>query len=97
MEKRYGPESRRFFSLLTLVGIAFAGIPGSLYAGGRVTEVLFGFESIVPGVIGLALAAGSYAMLGGLRTVIVTDFIQCTLLVLGGSVMLFAGLHALGG
>ena len=97
LEKRYGPESRRFFSLLTLVGIAFAGIPGALYAGGRVTEVLFGFDSIVPGVVGLALAAGSYATLGGLRTVIVTDFIQCTLLVLGGSVMLFAGLHVLGG
>ena len=97
LEKRYGPESRRFFSLLTLVGISFAGIPGSLYAGGRVTEVLFGFDSIVPGVVGLALAAGSYAMLGGLRTVIVTDFIQCTLLVLGGIVMLFTGLHVLGG
>ncbi len=80
LEKRYGPESRRFFSLTTLVGMAFAGIPGALYAGGRVTEVLFGFDSIVPGVVGLALAAGSYAMLGGLRTVIVTDFIQCTLL-----------------
>ena len=49
LERRYGPESRRFFSLLTLVTIAFAGIPGSLYAGGRVMEVLFGFESIVPG------------------------------------------------
>jgi SSS family solute:Na+ symporter len=97
LEKRYGPESRRFFSFLTLMGMAFAGIPGSLYAGGRVTEVLFGFDSIVPGVIGLALAAGSYAMLGGLRTVIVTDFIQCTLLVLGGSLMLFTGLHVLGG
>ena len=97
LEKRYGPESRRFFSLLTLIGISFAGIPGALYAGGRVAEVLFGFDSIVPGVVGLALAAGSYAMLGGLRTVIVTDFIQCTLLVLGGVVMLFTGLHVLGG
>jgi|MDTC01.2.fsa_nt_gb SSS family solute:Na+ symporter len=97
LEKRYGPESRRFFSLLTLVGIAFAGIPGALYAGGRVTEVLFGFDSIIPGVVVLALAAGSYAMLGGLRTVILTDFIQCTLLVVGGGVMLFTGLHFLGG
>ena len=97
LERRYGPESRRFFSLLTLVSIAFAGIPGGLYAGGRVTEVLFGFDSIVPGVVVLALAAGSYAMLGGLRTVILTDFIQCTLLIVGGSVMLFTGLHFLGG
>lgn len=97
LERRYGPESRRFFSLLTLVTIAFAGIPGSLYAGGRVMEVLFGFESIVPGVLILALAAGPYAMVGGLRAVILTDFVQCLLLVVGGVVMLWIGLGHLGG
>ena len=97
LERRYGPESRRFFSLLTLVTIAFAGIPGSLYAGGRVMEVLFGFESIVPGVLILALAAGPYAMVGGLRAVILTDFVQCLLLVVGGVAMLWIGLDYLGG
>ena len=97
LERRYGPESRRFFSLLTLVTIAFAGIPGSLYAGGRVMEVLFGFESIVPGVLILALAAGPYAMVGGLRAVILTDFVQCLLLVVGGVAMLWIGLSHLGG
>ena len=97
LERRYGPESRRFFSLLTLVTIAFAGIPGSLYAGGRVMEVLFGFESIVPGVLILALAAGPYAMVGGLRAVILTDFVQCLLLVVGGVAMLWIGLDHLGG
>ena len=97
LERRYGPESRRFFSLLTLVTIAFAGIPGSLYAGGRVMEVLFGFESIVPGVLILALAAGPYAMVGGLRAVILTDFVQCLLFVVGGVAMLWIGLDYLGG
>ena len=97
LERRYGPESRRFFSFITLVSITFAGIPGSLYAGGRVMEVLFGFESIVPGVLILALAAGPYAMAGGLRTVILTDFIQCLLLVVGGVAMLWMGLGYLGG
>jgi len=97
LERRYGPESRRFFSLITLVTIAFAGIPGSLYAGGRVMEVLFGFESIVPGVLILALAVGPYAMAGGLRTVILTDFVQCLLLVVGGAAMLYVGLDYLGG
>lgn len=97
LERRYGPESRRFFSLITLVTIAFAGIPGSLYAGGRVMEVLFGFESIVPGVLILALAAGPYAMAGGLRAVILTDFVQCLLLVVGGVAMLWMGLGYLGG
>lgn len=97
LERRYGPESRRFFSLLTLISITFAGIPGSLYAGGRVMEVLLGFDSIVPGVLILALAAAPYAMLGGLRAVILTDFLQCLLLVTGGAVMLFIGLDHLGG
>ena len=60
-------------------------------------EVLFGFESIVPGVLILALAAGPYAMAGGLRTVILTDFIQCLLLVVGGVAMLWMGLSYLGG
>lgn len=97
LERRYGPESRRFFSLITLVTIAFAGIPGSLYAGGRVMEVIFGFESIVPGVLILALVVGPYAMAGGLRTVILTDFVQCLLLVVGGAAMLYVGLDYLGG
>ena len=97
LQRRYGPESRRFFSLITLVSITFAGIPGSLYAGGRVMEVLFGFESIVPGVLILALAAGPYALVGGLRTVILTDFVQCLLLVVGGVAMLYVGLGYLGG
>ncbi len=97
LERRYGPESRRFFSFITLVTIAFAGIPGSLYAGGRVMEVIFGFESIVPGVLILALVVGPYAMAGGLRTVILTDFVQCLLLVVGGAAMLYVGLDYLGG
>ena len=58
---------------------------------------LFGFSSIVPGVLIIGTTAGTYALLGGLRAVVITDFIQVIFLLLGGVLILYLGLDRLGG
>jgi SSS family solute:Na+ symporter len=58
---------------------------------------LFGWQSLVPGILILGFTAGTYATLGGLRAVVLTDFIQCMVLVAGGLLLLFIGLHHIGG
>lgn len=58
---------------------------------------LFQWDSVVPGVLILAITTGVYAILGGLRAVLLTDFIQMFILVLGGFLVLGFGLHAVGG
>ncbi|MBD5780690.1 sodium/solute symporter [Pelagicoccus sp. NFK12] len=94
---RYGKESYRFVSIFQILFLAINAVPVSLYAGGRVMQDLFGWESLLPGVLILAVTTGLYAVLGGLRAVVITDFIQMFILLAGGIMVLLFGLNAVGG
>lgn len=94
---RYGKESLRFASIFQILFLALNVVPLSLYAGGQVMMDLFGWSSIVPGILILAATTGVYAVLGGLKAVVVTDYIQMFILVLGGILVLIFGLYAVGG
>lgn len=94
---RYGEESLRFTSVFQVLYLALNVVPLSLYAGGQVMRDLFGWETIVPGVLILAATTGVYAVLGGLKAVVVTDYIQMFILVAGGILVLAFGLQAVGG
>lgn len=94
---RYGEESLKFTSLFQVLFLTLNVVPLSLYAGGLVMRDLFGWDSIVPGVLILAATTGVYAVLGGLKAVVVTDYIQMFILVAGGFLVLFFGLQAVGG
>ncbi len=94
---RYGKESLRFASIFQILFLALNVVPLSLYAGGQVMMDLFGWNSIVPGILILAATTGVYAVLGGLKAVVVTDYIQMFILVLGGILVLVFGLYAVGG
>ena len=97
LKVRYGNDSYRFVSLFQIIFLAINAIPVSLYAGGQVMRDLFGWDSIVPGVLILAITTGLYAVIGGLRAVVITDFIQMFILLAGGLLVFFSGLHAVGG
>lgn len=97
LEVRYGRESRRFASIFQILFLALNAVPLALFAGGQVMRDLFQWDSVVPGVLILAITTGVYAILGGLRAVLLTDFIQMFILVLGGFLVLGFGLHAVGG
>ncbi len=94
---RYGLRSKQFYSALSILTFILNIVPVSLYAGGTVTQALFGFPSIVPGILILGVVAGGYSMMGGLRAVVITDAIQVVFLLLGGVLVLFIGLDRIGG
>jgi solute:Na+ symporter, SSS family len=97
LEIRYGVESRKFLSIITILFIGLNAVPLSLYAGGQVMRDMFGWDSNLPGILILCVTTGIYAVLGGLKAVVVTDFLQMFILVLGGFLVLGFGLHAAGG
>ncbi len=97
LKVRYGTESFRFVSAFQIAFLALNAVPVSLYAGGRVMQDLFGWDSIMPGVLILAVTTGLYAVIGGLRAVVITDFIQMFILLAGGIMVLLFGLQAVGG
>lgn len=97
LEIRYGTESRKFLSIITILFIGLNAVPLSLYAGGQVMRDMFGWDSILPGILILCVSTGIYAVIGGLKAVVVTDFLQMFILVLGGIMVLAFGFHAVGG
>lgn len=99
-ERRYSQGTRMFVAAINIVMILAASITTALYAGATVLSDLLGWESslqfnIVVGA--LAVAAGLYTVLGGLRSVLWTDLFQAALLLVGGTVTFFVTLHAAGG
>ncbi len=99
-ERRYNPGTRMFVSAINIVMILAANIITALYAGATVLADLLGWIdpfqfNLAIGCI--ALAAGTYTILGGLRSVLWTDLLQSSLLVLGGAITFGLTLSAAGG
>ena len=99
-ERRYSPGARLFVSGINVVMILAANIATALYAGATVLTSLLGGNGEVFfhfAVFAIAAAAGTYAILGGLRSVLWTDLLQATLLLAGGTVTLIVSVGAAGG
>ncbi len=77
-----------------------ANVAAALYAGATVLTVILGWDSNAlfwTAVIVLAATTGAYTVLGGLRSVLWTDFAQTFILVIGGVVTLVVSIAAAGG
>lgn len=99
-ERRYSLGTRMFVSAINIVMILAASIASALYAGATVLTDLMGMGSTREfnlAVAAIALAAGTYAIFGGLRSVLLTDLMQVALLVAGGAITFFLTLSAAGG
>jgi len=99
-ERRYSAGCRAFVSAVNILSIVSANIAAALYAGAVVLMTLLGWKSdasLWMAVIVLGVTTGLYTLLGGLRSVIYTDFIQNFLLILGGAVTLVVGVVEAGG
>lgn len=83
LERRFDFRSRYYFSAMTIVGNIFIDTAGSLYAGGLVIQLLYPEVPFVLAVTALALIAGAYTVVGGLKAVVYTDAIQAVLLIFG--------------
>ncbi|MFM2043761.1 MAG: hypothetical protein RLY86_2337 [Pseudomonadota bacterium] len=87
LEKRFTVSARLYFAGLTVFLNIVVDTASGLFAGALM------FQLILPGVplwqiaAVIALAAGIYTMVGGLKSVLVTEVVQAVIL-LGGSVLL---------
>jgi SSS family solute:Na+ symporter len=96
MERRYCPAARTFLAVIGILGALLIHIGISLFAAAKVFETLLGVPMFAT-IIVLSLFTVTYAALGGLKAVVMTESIQVVLL-LGGAVLItIMGLRALPG
>lgn len=95
--RRYDGRSRIAFSGFNLFANMFIDMAAALYAGGIAFQVLFPQLSLFVIVVGLALLAGVYTVIGGLSAVMVSDTIQASVVLLGGTVIFILVLIEAGG
>ena len=98
LESRYGRQAKLIYAVtLVFFGLCLSSI--ILCSGSLVALQLFGLgnEMIFYCALALGLATGIYAVTGGLSSVVYTDLVQSIVLLVGGVLVLFLGLAAVGG
>lgn len=96
LERRFGPALRQIFALITVVTNVTAFLAAVLYGGALALNKLFGWN-LWFAIIALGLAAGIWAVYGGLSSVAWTDLFTVVVMVVGGTVVTVLGLDALAG
>lgn len=83
LERRFDGRSRYYFAVLTLIGNIVIDTAGSLFAGGLVIKLIFPQIPMWQSIAALAVVAGVYTIVGGLRAVMYTDAVQTVLILIG--------------
>lgn len=96
LERRYNSACRTYLASISLIAYIFTKIAVSIFAGAIVLKAVLGW-GMVESSIALLLATGIYTIAGGLAAVIYTEVIQTLILVAGALVLMFIGLHQVGG
>ena len=97
LEARFDRRARYAYSGFTILTLLFIDMAGALFAGGIVIGTLFPEIGLWPASAFLALLAGLYTLIGGLRAVVITDALQAVLILFGSALILVVGLDAAGG
>jgi SSS family solute:Na+ symporter len=95
LEQRFSDQVRLAFAVISLIGYIFIELAVVLYTGALALESIFDLP-LVYGLAILFLVTGAYTIYGGLKSVVYTDIIQVTVLIVGGLVVTFIGLAAVG-
>jgi solute:Na+ symporter, SSS family len=96
LELRFNRTARVFFSGLMLVICIMTKLAFHLYAGALVLHGLFGWN-LMSTVVLVGAAIAIITMVGGFTAVAYTDSIQTGIMIAGCSLVLFTGLHQVGG
>lgn len=97
LEKRYNAASRYYFSTITICLNVFIDIAATLYAGALLINFIFPSLSMVLIIWIIAVFAAFYTVMGGLSSVVYTDFVQAVLLILGSVVITVMAWNKVGG
>ena len=94
LEKRFNSTLRQFFAIVTIICNIAAFLAAVLYGGGLALHELFGW-GLSSSIIILAVVAGSWAIYGGFRSVVWTDFFTVIVMIAGGLLVTYLGLKML--
>lgn len=94
MERRFNPTLRHWFAVITVVTNVLAFLAGVLYGGGVAMQKLFGWD-LWFAVVVLAVAAGVWAIYGGLSSAAWADVFTVIVMVAGGMTVTILGLQSL--
>ncbi|MBI2843174.1 MAG: sodium/solute symporter [Armatimonadetes bacterium] len=96
LERRLSPGSRTMYSLYMIILSVVQKVSIALWAAGLVFHQLMGWHPMTVIAV-IALVVAVYTMKGGLTAVVYTDFIQTTVLIVAGIILMVKGLQATGG
>ena len=102
LERRYSPQTRTFFSFISLISYVLTKVSVTVFAGGLAIQEIFGIDTLFGidffwiAAITLVLITGLYTIIGGMKAVLWTSVLQTPVLLLGSFIILFVGLTKLG-
>lgn len=96
LEQRFDGRVKTGMAIFWVLLFVFVNITTVLYLGGLALQTIMGIKMIY-GIIGLAVLAATFSVLGGLKTVVWTDVIQVIVLLFGGLLATFLVLSSMGG
>ncbi|MDR3527467.1 MAG: sodium/solute symporter [Rhizomicrobium sp.] len=96
LKRRYGPNIQFVMAILWLLMYVFVNLTSILWLGSTAFSTVTGLTQQNSLLI-LAAFTGAYALYGGLKAIALTDIVQVTMLVLGGTVILFISLTHVSG
>ncbi len=96
LERRYSSGPRAYLAIISIAGYVLTKISVTIAAGGIIFETLMGIDFWTGAFIVVA-ATGLYTIIGGLKAVLYTDFVQMIILLLGAAVVSVLGLEEIGG
>jgi solute:Na+ symporter, SSS family len=96
LEYRYNKTARGLMAILMMLAYIFVALATVLYSGALALNVLYGIGTI-EGIIIIAALSGIYTIWGGLKAVVWSDLFQGGALLLGGALVTYLGMDAVGG
>ena len=96
LEYRYNAASRSLMAVYTMVIYVGVTISAVLYSGGITIYTIFDID-LTSSIWIVGILAALYTTWGGLKAVAWADLFQGSALILGGAVVLYFGLEAVGG
>lgn len=95
--RRFDDRSRKYFSLITLIGNVFLDAGAALFTGALILKMMFPEIEMMWVIIGMGVMAGVYTIIGGLSSAIYADMIQSVVLILGSILLSYMCFDAVGG
>ncbi len=94
LEIRYDTRVKTILAILWLLLYIFVNLTSIMYLGGICIEQVFGIP-LQLAIIGIALFSAFYTVIGGLKAIAYTDFIQVSFLIIGGLITTTLALNEL--